>query len=84
MSHKIMRGETVYDIMNRARAEQRDDFKKTITKALLGTTVLTDYNNKTYRIDDILFDECPLNTFETKDGPISYVEYYKVRPLYAK
>lgn len=36
------------------------------------------YNNKTYRIDDIAWDQNPTNTFPLKNGGvISYVEYYK-------
>lgn len=78
ISHKIMRSETVYDIIVRVRNESREDFRKALEKTLLGTTVLTDYNNKTYRIDDIRYDLCPTDTFPTKDGEISYVDYYKV------
>lgn len=78
ISHKIMRAETVYDIIVRVRNESRDDFRKALEKTLLGSTVLTDYNNRTYRIDDIRYDLCPTDTFPTKDGEISYVDYYKV------
>lgn len=36
------------------------------------------YNNKTYRIDDIEWDQNPTNTFPLKNGEaISYVQYYK-------
>lgn len=54
-----------------------DEFRKKITNALLGSVVLTRYNNKTYRIDDIDFDSNPGTTFETKNGPISFIDYYK-------
>lgn len=47
IGHKIMRAETVYDIIVRVRHEARHDFHKALEKTLLGTTVLTDYNNKT-------------------------------------
>lgn len=43
----------------------------------LGNIVLTRYNNKTYRIDDIIFDQNPQSTFLYGDKVISYVEYYK-------
>jgi len=39
--------------------------------------ILTDYNNKTYRIDDVDFQSTPLCKFKTNDGEISYVDYYK-------
>ncbi len=48
-------------------------------RALIGTVVLTRYNNKTYKIDDILWDKTPLDTFTQGRGgaEISYVDYYK-------
>lgn len=74
-----MRAETVHDILEKLITESRGDYRLSAEKALLGTTVLTDYNNRTYRIDDILFDKTPLDTFETGDGrSISYFDYYKV------
>lgn len=42
-----------------------------------GQVVLTRYNNRTYRIDDIDFSLTPSSMFETSHGPISYVDYYK-------
>lgn len=42
---------------------------------------MTKYNDKTYRIDDVCYDETPKNTFpqKTKDGirHISYKDYYE-------
>lgn len=77
ISHKIMRDETVHQVLNRIRTECRD-FKNEATKALLGMTVLTRYNNKTYRIDEITFDVSPQHTFKMRDQDVSYIQYYKV------
>lgn len=74
--HKAMRMETIYDIMARARREERD-FKTALAMEVLGTTVLTDYNNKTYYIDDIDYTKKPSDTFETKNGPVTFVDYYR-------
>lgn len=76
ITHKVMRLETIYDIMVRCRREERD-FQTAFKREVLGTTVLTDYNNKTYRIDDVDFDRKVSDTFETKKGPISFQDYYK-------
>lgn len=38
---------------------------------------MTRYNNKTYRVDDIVFDQKPSDTFPHHEGPITYVDYYK-------
>lgn len=42
---------------------------------------MTGYNNKTYRIDDVDFDNRADSTFHLKkeDRDISYMEYYKNR-----
>jgi hypothetical protein len=51
------------------------------TKAIAGCIVLTDYNNQTYRVDDVDFDVNPRSSFEIKKQgsvtKISYVDYYR-------
>lgn len=47
---------------------------------MIGTVVLTDYNNNTYRIEDVDFNTTPSSTFVLKNGDqISYMDYYKKR-----
>lgn len=72
-----MRNETVYDILKRLRNEKQN-WKTKVDQALLGTTVLTKYRNKTYRINEITYDMKPTSTFKKDGKNISYVEYYKV------
>lgn len=83
ITHKVMRMETINDILRNC-LRVSNDYKATFHKLVLGTTVLTDYNNKTYRIDDIDYDHSPSSTFMTKDGPLSYVDYYKRVSFYPK
>lgn len=46
--------------------------------SVIGSTVLTRYNNQTYRIDDVDEDSNTRSTFRKKDGSvISYVDYFK-------
>ena len=52
-------------------------FVKTAQDVLVGLSVLTRYNNKMYRIDEILFDLNPMSTFDYHGAPITYAEYYK-------
>lgn len=55
-------------------------FQKNFQAAILGQIVLTDYNNRTYRIDDVDFDKSPGSTFEGKNNEqISFVQYYQNR-----
>lgn len=48
---------------------------------LLGKIVMTGYNNKTYKIDDVDFDKNAQSTFylRKEDRDITYEEYYKTR-----
>jgi aubergine-like protein len=44
---------------------------------VVGAIVLTDYNNNTYRVDDVDFSQNPTSTFELKSkDKISYLKYY--------
>ncbi|XP_022109192.1 piwi-like protein 1 [Acanthaster planci] len=77
VSHKILRTETVLDLiyhLSQTKEDWADKFKTLIT----GEIVLTKYNNKTYRVDDVVFDKNPLDAFEKFDGTtITYAEYYR-------
>ncbi|KAG9491305.1 piwi-like protein 4 [Eleutherodactylus coqui] len=80
VSHKVLRNETVLDSMNEMYSRvPKERFIEACEKEFLGTIVLTRYNNKTYRVDDIDWSTKPTDTFpKKKDGSqISYVEYYK-------
>lgn len=77
VKHKLMRNETVLNILNRVYQEHRNNWQTEFQNAVLGMTVLTKYNNKTYRISHVEFNQSPTETFETKDGPISYIDYYQ-------
>ncbi|XP_035779822.1 protein aubergine-like [Anopheles albimanus] len=76
IAHKTMRMQTCYDILRECQRHDRN-YKDAFRKAVLGCVVLTGYNNKTYTINDVTFDTTPESTFDTKNGPISFMEYYK-------
>lgn len=78
ISHKVMRNETIYDLLKAFKTEERD-FKTKSEQALLGATVLTKYNNKTYRIDDIKWDLNPQTTFDKRGTQVSLIDYYQVK-----
>lgn len=81
VSHRILRVQTVLQIMTEIMGQKSktndNDSKQEIMVALLGSTVITHYNRKTYRIDDIDFTMTPLSKFEQHGTEISYVDYYK-------
>ncbi|XP_075707606.1 piwi-like protein 4 isoform X2 [Rhinoderma darwinii] len=79
VSHKVLRNETVLNSMSDMYSRiPKERFTEACEKEFLGMVVLTRYNNKTYRVDDIDWSTKPTDTFPKKDGTqISYVEYYK-------
>jgi aubergine-like protein len=78
VSHKILRINTVLDDLYDIRNQARGNFKEEAMKKLLGQIILTRYNNKTYKVDDIDFESNVQSRFERSDkSTVSYVEYYK-------
>lgn len=98
ITHKVMRTETVYDILMKCTETAKDyqeEFRKHVLGGYIyivnyvfykfqlnifvyfeGLTVLTDYNNKTYRINDIDFTKNPKKTFNCKEKDVSFMDYY--------
>lgn len=76
ISSKVMRMETLHDILDDCIKNFRDS-REAFARLIIGTTVLTDYSNKTYRVDDIDWDRSPSSTFSTRNGDISFVDYYR-------
>ncbi|KAM5170425.1 piwi-like protein 2 [Mantella aurantiaca] len=77
VTHKIIRNDSVLDIMHLLYQQSRDNFKEEVTKELIGSIVITRYNNRTYRIDDIEWSKTPKDVFTMADGSkISFLEYY--------
>ncbi|XP_014300280.1 piwi-like protein Siwi [Microplitis demolitor] len=80
ITHKVMRQDNLLDILSRIRANARGGDVQGACKAeVIGITVLTGYNNNTYRIDDIDFSKNPTSTFKMgkDETPISYMDYYR-------
>ncbi|XP_077378669.1 piwi-like protein 1 [Festucalex cinctus] len=78
VSHKVLRSETVLDFMENLRQRcGSHSFSDICAKELVGLIVLTKYNNKTYRIDDIAWNQTPCNTFKRGDTDISFKDYYR-------
>ncbi|XP_050084461.1 protein argonaute-3 [Anopheles aquasalis] len=77
VTHRVLMQTTVYELMQTIAMADKKQFRDNVKKTLLGMVVLTRYNNKTYRIDDILFDENPQSTFDYRGDKISYADYYQ-------
>ena len=67
--HKLLRQQSVLDFMLECLHSGGARGKDQVSKDLIGTSILTKYNNKLYRVDDILWDKHPgTTTFEKTDG----------------
>jgi len=63
-----------YDCVRR----NQGSFKEDVAKKLIGAIVLTRYNNRTYRVEDIAWDQNPKTTFPTSDGTeTTFIDYYR-------
>jgi hypothetical protein len=63
------------------------NYQHVVQKSIIGASVLTRYNNRMYRIDDIDWNKSPKSTFATHDGevvsimtsicadPVEYLDY---------
>lgn len=81
-SFRVLRLETVRDVLmeirNRCRAGS--NIKEAFESELIGTIIMTRYNNRAYRVDGIDLTRKPTDTFTmTRDGgrEISYVDYMR-------
>ena len=77
ISHKVMRRETALSILMDLMRSQPTNYKDAFAKEMIGSTVLTDYNNKTYKIADVDYQQTSASTFLSKGGAEeSFISYY--------
>jgi len=77
LNHKVLRKDTAYDVLRDCQRDGRD-FQRNYLQKMIGAVVMTPYNNKTYRVDDVRFDMSPNSKFPTKDGgETDFCTYYK-------
>ncbi|GAB0096382.1 PIWI [Sergentomyia squamirostris] len=75
VTHKVIRMESCYKVMS----ELGRDIDS-VKRALIGQMVVTEYNNATYRIDDVDFNLSPSSSFEKKSGErITFIQYFMER-----
>nr|AGJ83331.1 piwi [Oncopeltus fasciatus] len=79
VSHKVLRKDTVLELLNDMRKRFRDDWQVRFTQSILGAVVFTHYNNKPYRVDDVDFKSSPTSTFKKGNDDIQYITYYRER-----
>lgn len=77
VSHRLLCQKTVLDMLIEIYQHDKSSYQDKAKKFLIGNIVLTRYNNRTYKIDDICFSQNPHSKFETRTGSCTYLEYYK-------
>jgi len=78
VSHKVLRTQTAYELLKDIVNQKVPDMRAAVQKALLGAVILTRYNNKCYRVDDIDWEMTPSSTFTDHNGvEKSFIDYYK-------
>uniref|UniRef100_A0A8C1ZA82 Piwi-like RNA-mediated gene silencing 2 n=1 Tax=Cyprinus carpio TaxID=7962 RepID=A0A8C1ZA82_CYPCA len=78
ISHKVLRNDSVLDVMNLFYQGSRESFQDVCTKEFVGSIVITRYNNRIYRIDDIEWSKSPKDTFTLANGTVTtFVDYLR-------
>jgi aubergine-like protein len=79
--HKLMQRRNVFQIMSSIRDQKPANLREALKSELIGKLVITNYNKRIYRIEDVRFDLKPTDTFTDKrdNREISYLEYFKTR-----
>ncbi|KAM9215701.1 piwi-like protein 2 [Leptosomus discolor] len=75
--HKVIRSDSVLDFMHSIYKQSLSAFQDECTKQLVGSVVITRYNNRTYRVDDIDWSKTPRDSFTLASGEeITFLDYY--------
>lgn len=79
-THKVLRMDNVLTIIRQIESSARGDPLPALQAQLNGTIVMTMYNRKTYKIDDVTVSSNPLTTFEGRKGePTTLKDYFKTK-----
>ena len=74
ITHKVLRTDTVLDLYKTTR--ERPNGNNIFLRRIICQIVLTNYNQRTYRVDDVDFNCNPDSIFTLKTGEhVSYKEY---------
>ena len=79
ISHRCLRTISVYDQISDIKKRNPHDFRPSVEKLLIGSSVLTLYNKKCYKVDDIEWDKSPSSTFEKAGVATDFKQYYSTR-----
>ena len=79
LSHKLLHKVTVFEKMNEIYNNSRDTaaFRERCVQEIVGRIIMTKYNDTTYKVDDIAWDDSPECEFDRNGTPVKFVDYYR-------
>uniref|UniRef100_A0A0A9YSH4 Protein piwi n=1 Tax=Lygus hesperus TaxID=30085 RepID=A0A0A9YSH4_LYGHE len=79
LTSKVMRHETALDVLMQCREKARDvgAIRALFEEVMINSIVLTRYNNKNYKVDDVDWESTPNSTFDKKGQEVTYKEYFR-------
>ena len=76
--HKVITNQNVLTKIIELRDRHQRDYEQVINQEFIGSSVMTSYNRKIYRIDRIDYSKSPLDTFTNHEGQqIKFIDYYQ-------
>ncbi|XP_023936797.2 piwi-like protein Ago3 [Bicyclus anynana] len=80
-THRVLRTQSVLSLINETLHAEGANWKNALNMILVGSSVMTTYNKKLFRVDSIDDTMNPMSTFEKNEKgqmvKISFIEYYK-------
>uniref|UniRef100_A0A6G1SM65 Piwi-like protein 1 n=1 Tax=Aceria tosichella TaxID=561515 RepID=A0A6G1SM65_9ACAR len=79
-AHKLVQKQNVLTIMNQIMAQNRGgNLAAALNTELAGKIVVTNYNKRCYRIEDIEHNTTPNSEFVLDGKPMKFVDFYRTR-----
>ena len=77
VTHKVLRLDNCLSVISHYRRDRNQ--RQIVGDELIGSIVMTHYNRKTYRVDDIDWVKNPRSSFEQKGKMVTLAEYYETK-----
>ncbi|XP_045774375.1 piwi-like protein Ago3 [Maniola jurtina] len=80
-THRVLRTQSVHSLIRETLNSEGSNWKNVLSDILVGSSVMTTYNKKLFRVDSIDDTMNPMSTFNKNEKgqmvKISYMDYYK-------
>lgn len=78
-SHKIVQRKNVLDILTELKNQNRSgaNLREVLNSALVGKIVVTGYNKRCYRVEEVDVTRRPTDTFDRNGEQVSFVDFYR-------